>query len=380
MAKNLLDAVYGCLIGGAIGDAMGAPVEGWDYEKIRAIHGKVTDILVSNRGNTGPTYGGTSGESYDEEYDGLPPVRGQFTDDTTLRQLMALAVVQKGGRITPDDYAKVLIEKLNPNRMWVNERVILWKLKAGINPWDCGLGSIPAGVATMAIAPIGIINAGNPQQAYQDAFNIGFVNQAGHNRDGAATFAAGVAEALRPGATIKSILDVMFAHSTYLMKRAMHKTMNLAQRCSSLDEFTEKYYACMLDYSWPNSPHLPNDQDRYFSGNTIELVPITMAILYFTEGEPYQAIIEAASFGRDCDTTAAMAGNICGALHGASSLPAEWIETIEKANLDFYEEITDDPKKNFFWMAEGMVHALSNELGRSKERAQQLETLLNQIH
>jgi len=27
--------VYGCLIGGAIGDALGAPVEGWYYTEIR---------------------------------------------------------------------------------------------------------------------------------------------------------------------------------------------------------------------------------------------------------------------------------------------------------------------------------------------------------
>jgi len=27
---HILDKVYGCLIGGAIGDALGAPVEGWN--------------------------------------------------------------------------------------------------------------------------------------------------------------------------------------------------------------------------------------------------------------------------------------------------------------------------------------------------------------
>jgi len=27
---RILDQVYGCLIGGALGDALGAPVEGWN--------------------------------------------------------------------------------------------------------------------------------------------------------------------------------------------------------------------------------------------------------------------------------------------------------------------------------------------------------------
>jgi hypothetical protein len=40
MAKDLLDAVYGSLIGGAIGDALGALVDGWHYTDIRRGHGR----------------------------------------------------------------------------------------------------------------------------------------------------------------------------------------------------------------------------------------------------------------------------------------------------------------------------------------------------
>jgi ADP-ribosylglycohydrolase len=43
--QKLLDQVYGCLIGGAIGDALGAPVENWHYADIRRKHGKVTEFL-----------------------------------------------------------------------------------------------------------------------------------------------------------------------------------------------------------------------------------------------------------------------------------------------------------------------------------------------
>lgn len=37
--------VYGSLIGAAIGDALGAPVEGWHVADIRRTHGKVTRFL-----------------------------------------------------------------------------------------------------------------------------------------------------------------------------------------------------------------------------------------------------------------------------------------------------------------------------------------------
>jgi ADP-ribosylglycohydrolase len=375
LAKDVLDAVYGCLIGGAIGDALGAPVEGLYYTEIRERHGKVTE-LMPGFGNTGKYYGGSTGDRYRDAYDGPPPVVGWFSDDTTMRHYLCLAIARKGGRVTPDDYRDVLVEKLNPNRVWANERALLLKLKAGVNPWESGRGAIPAGCATMAIAPIGIINAGNPDQAYQDGFNIAYVDQEGHNRDGAATMAAGVAAAFTPGVTIEHVLEVMHAHSSTLMRRAIELTMDLARASETVDEFAERYYAKMLDWSWPTPPGQAWDKEHFFSGNTIELVPITMAILHLCQGDVDQSMIEAASFGRDCDTTASMAGCIAGALQGASAIRRDWIETVEGANVDFYVEVDGDPEANFLSMARRLVEALRGEARTTRDRIELLGQIL----
>jgi ADP-ribosylglycohydrolase len=375
MAKDILDAVYGCLIGGAIGDSLGAPVEGWYYTEIREKYGRVTE-LMPGFGNTGACYGGTTGERYRDAYDGPEPQVGWFSDDTTMRHYLSLAIARKGGRVTPGDYRDMLVEKLNPNRVWINERALLWKLKAGANPWVSGRGMIPAGCATMSIAPVGIINAGNPAQAYQDGFNIAFVDQEGHNRDGAATMAVGVAAAFLPAATVASVLDTMTEHSSYLMRRAIELTMDLARGSGSVDEFAEKYYAKMLDWSWPTPPGQVWNKERFFSGNTIELVPITMAILYLCDGDVNESMIEAASFGRDCDTTASMAGSIAGAMQGASAIRPDWIETVEKANEDFFKEVEGDPKANFYSMAQRLVEAIKAEKQAALNRADLLSQIL----
>lgn len=379
MANDIFDAVYGCLIGGAVGDALGAPVEGWDYERIRAAyastHGRVTELAASPRGNTGPDYGGSTGFNYDEAYDGRPPVCGWFSDDTTMRHLLSLAIVRRGGRVTPEEFAAVLREHLNPNRVWINDRLMLLKLKAGLNPWENGVGLIPSGCATMGIAPVGAINAGDPRQAYQDAFNLASLNQVGHNRDAAATFAAGVAAAFIPGITLDGVLETMRTFSTPLLQRAIYRTLKLARSSRSVDEFAAGYYANLLDYTWPTPPGESPEQDRFFSGNSIELVPITMAILHLTGGEVNQAMIEAASFGRDCDTTAGMAGSLAGALHGASAIRPDWIATVEAANRDFYLEVEGDPGANFHAMAQRMVAALRAEQTRMRTRAEFLEAL-----
>ncbi len=375
MAKDILDAVYGCLIAGAIGDALGAPVEGMYWTEIREKHGKVTE-LMPGIGNTGKYYGGSDGYRYRDAYDGPTPKIGWFSDDTTMRHYLSLAIARKRGRITPDDYRNVLIEKFNPNRVWTADRVIFGQLKAGMNPWDSGLRGIPSGCATMSIAPIGIINAGNPPQAYQDGFNIAFMSQEGHNRDGAATWAAGVAAAFIPGITLEEVLEIMTQHTSYLMRRAIDLTMDLAYASNTVDEFAEKYYATMLDWTWPWPPDEVWNKENYFSGNTIELVPITMAILHLTKGDIHESMIEAASFGRDCDTTASMAGQIAGAMVGADAIRQDWIDTVEEANEDFFEEVDGDPKANFYAMAKRLVEALHSERQALKRRAETLDTIL----
>ncbi|TVR48886.1 MAG: ADP-ribosylglycohydrolase family protein [Puniceicoccaceae bacterium] len=44
-AVSLSDRIYGCLSGGAIGDALGAPVEAWNYRDIREKHGRIVSFM-----------------------------------------------------------------------------------------------------------------------------------------------------------------------------------------------------------------------------------------------------------------------------------------------------------------------------------------------
>jgi ADP-ribosylglycohydrolase len=68
MGRELFDTFYGALIGGAIGDAMGAPVENWHYTDVRRRYGKVSEFLAQPA----------------RAVDGNP---GQITDDTTVRHV-----------------------------------------------------------------------------------------------------------------------------------------------------------------------------------------------------------------------------------------------------------------------------------------------------
>jgi hypothetical protein len=228
----------------------------------------------------------------------------------------------------------------------------------------------------MAIAPIGIINAGNPAQAYEDGFVIASVNQDGVNRDAAATLAAGVAAAFSPGATVESVLETMTAHSSYLVRRAIELTMDLAIVSDSVDEFAAQFYDRMLDWSWPWPPTEDWDKDHFFSGNSIEIVPATMAIVHLCQGEANESIIEGASFGRDCDTIGRAAGCLAGALCGASAIRPDWIDTVEEANTEFFQEMEGDPEANFYSMAQRLVTALRAERQAALDRISVLDEII----
>ena len=91
----LFKKTYGCLMGGAIGDAMGGPVEGLHYKEIQKRHGKVMELLPYPAENP----------AWDR---GTAP--GSYTDDTHLKHIVCQAVIRTGGVPTADDIARQFIE------------------------------------------------------------------------------------------------------------------------------------------------------------------------------------------------------------------------------------------------------------------------------
>ncbi|QQA41759.1 ADP-ribosylglycohydrolase family protein [Pelagovum pacificum] len=63
-----------------------------------------------------------------------------------------------------------------------------------------------------------------------------------------------------------------------------------------------------------------------------ESVPAALAFSHWAKGNPEIAIRIAANSRGDTDTTAAMAGAICGAYSGEDAIPAEWREIVGRTN------------------------------------------------
>lgn len=291
--SQLYDKVLGCLLAAEIGDAMGAPAENKTYQEIIAQFGEITDFS------------------------------GSGTDDSALKHILCDAIERTSGYPSADAWAEAWMNKREMFRgglFWTPVMNTFWKVSAeGISPREAGLGNMVSSSSAMCISPMGIINACNPRQAALETYELAGLIHHNFARDGACSMAAAAAEAFSPGATVASILEAAVEYlpprSADVMRSFIEKTLALAYETGEYTAFRERYSAGYI------LPGIAMPDAR-------ETVPVTLALLYLAKGDPKQTIIYGANFGRDADTIASMAGALAGALHGASALPAEWVEKI----------------------------------------------------
>jgi ADP-ribosylglycohydrolase len=170
--------------------------------------------------------------------------------------------------------------------------------------------------AAMRIAPIGIVNAGEPHKAAEMAE---IEAQISHYADGiwaARAVAASVAVAMVDASTeeiIQAGLEQIPEDSW--LGRTMHHAVNL---CQENDEILDIWERLHTDFWTPSHSVSP------------EAIPQIYSIFYFSDGDLRKGLFWAANFGRDADTIAAVVGALCGAKFGLSSIPESWVEKVRR--------------------------------------------------
>jgi ADP-ribosylglycohydrolase len=167
--------------------------------------------------------------------------------------------------------------------------------------------------AAMRITPIGIVCAGDPERAAKLA---GIEASISHYRDGiwgAQAVAAGVAVAMA-GATVDEIVSVArrFIPDDSWLGRWFDRSMCIVEDSGG---DLRRAWVPLHDELWT----------QYRASNA-EAISEAFALFRLSAGNFVEGVINAANFGRDADTLAAIVGALCGAMHGAGAIPADWIE------------------------------------------------------
>ncbi len=344
--KGLLFAkVYGCLVGGLIGDAMGAPAEGKSYDEIAKLFGELSDF------------------------------EGAGTDDSAIKLILIEAILESGGHVTADEFAaSFLRNKQKYYRLfYIPVRNMFHKVESKLSlPVYAGLGNMHSSSSAMSISPMGIINACNPRQAAIETFDVAGLIHAGDStfcRDGACAIAAAVAEAMSPASTVDSVLEASTAYLHKTSSREMlgwiARTLALAKGAGDYKRFREQFYKSNLGDIISDSR---------------ETVPCVLALFLLAAGDPARAIVYGANFGRDSDTIGTMVGALSGAFKGVGALKPEWVAKIEASygkkqavSKDYGVPELDAP--NQIALAESLIGVIKKKAAAHKACLNALEAL-----
>ncbi|WP_435255773.1 ADP-ribosylglycohydrolase family protein [Streptomyces althioticus] len=346
ITPSLDERITGALVGAAVGDALGGPVEGYSPEQITERHGGRV------RGIVGPWHG--------DDWRTARPIApyhkgdGHVTDDTLMTHALVrvyarvrdhLDAYAVAGHLVPDLMThprwipELEAETIPLHRIFLAEKWLVARLHYGhVDPREAGVGNIVNCGAAMYMAPVGLVNAAHPAAAYAEALDVAGAHQSSYGREAAGVFAAAVAAACAPDATPDSVVAACLSLAKDGTREAVEKVCEEASRHTDaesalrpLREAVAPYDTVGPDY---RSPSLGARRPSRL--HAIEELPVALGMVVAARGEFRHAVLGAVNYGRDCDSIATMAGAVTGAL--GSPVPEEWAKTVAEASrLDLWE-------------------------------------------
>lgn len=309
MNEEIKNRARGCLIGLAVGDALGVHTEGKTPEQIHKEYGFVSDFLSENPSGS---------------------------DDTEFACFNAMILLEHGRSINAqtiaDEWRKHIVPHKGPYKgAGFSEMMAIENLKKGMNPplsgkhahsWSDGLA--------MRCAPFGIINPGNPEEACRLTMEDGSVTHSEEGIYSGMAVAAAIAMAMADSPIeiiLESALDAVPADSwTY---RSIKTAIDIGGRSADINETIKELYNNLVCkyYHWADAGP--------------EAVGLSFGIIAASKGNFKKAVLGGINAGRDTDTIAAICGGILGAKIGFNSIPPRWTDKIKTINGRCIDIISD---------------------------------------
>ena len=279
----------GALIGTAVGDASGAPLEGYSMDEVSSVCG----------GN-----------------DTWEMISGRYTDDTEMMIGVAESLIENKG-FNGEDMALRFIENYDQSRGYgPGSKEALRRITEGESWKEAsktlfrGKGSYGNGAA-MRIAPVGIFYYDDADKLREIAYTSSHITHS-HvlGKEGAALQAFSIALAVRGTEKEAMMLELKDFVKTEVYKEKLSKVESL------LENGTEVSKKEVIS-------ELGNGEAAFNS--------VPTAVYSFLRADSFKdAVVYAVSLGGDTDTIGAMTGAISGAYYGEAAIPEVWEKKLEE--------------------------------------------------
>ncbi|MEN6334378.1 MAG: ADP-ribosylglycohydrolase family protein [Phycisphaerales bacterium] len=357
---GLREKFFGCIVGCHIGSAMGAPVEGWSYDRIEKEHGLLDKLLPYSH------YGR-------KDWVREP---GTTEDGVERQKLMITAIIEKQDRINAEDLRRAWVDHMNPNAAGLVsepfEGALLAMARTHIPATDIGRYCDYSGLVSLSRSchPIGLINAGDIQGAIDDVREIGQLYNTANSRGilWAEVTVTAIAAATKPGATVDSVIGAVFDNCDKVDTRffrpagirgELERALSLTADCRDVRDMRRKF-----DSIYSGSGMV------YAHSYANEIVTKAICVLRMTQGNTWEAMKAGVNMGRDTDCLTAVAAGICGALSGADSIPPEIL-----TQADYATSVNPhtNSKRTLRENSDGLYNAFKARLAKMKAYAGEMD-------
>lgn len=322
--SQLPDKIRGCLLGGAVGDALGAAVEFDALDEIRATYGPtgITEIVAP----------------------------GHFTDDTQMTMftvealLIAGVLFERDGRCHPitllhHGYLRWLATQAMPLPSvtispqeplgWLLDVDLLHRREAPGMTCLSALASGDVGTPTspindskgcggvMRAAPGGILVPGAaPGTAVAEAYHLGCE---------IAAVTHGHPEGIHPAGALSAMVAVLLGDGS------MSDALDAAVELSPDSQGAWLRHAAKLGAEGPPSPEVIEAE---LGGGWVGDEALAIAVACAVGAEDFDTgVIAAANHSGDADSTAAICGNLLGAEGGLGAIAQRWLDALDGADI-----------------------------------------------
>jgi ADP-ribosyl-[dinitrogen reductase] hydrolase len=280
----------GCLIGLAVGDALGAPAQGFTRHEIRARWGRIAGFL-----------------------DGPELRAGQCTDDTQTAVVLAETIV-RAGRFDAQSFAQGLVDwwaRGYARRPGEGLAEACQRLVSGV-VWSDSGSTFAGCAAASRVAPIGMRDCVRRGGLADDAVTSSMVT---HRDPRAVAGAVGIAAAVAHLLTAHGPLDVAsFVEVT-------------AATCGEYSPEMARTIRGLLDLL-DLAPRQAMEELGY-TGFALEAVPAAIYCFCAARDDFVESVLLPVNTGGAADSIAAMAGALSGAHLGLTAIPPHWTEGVE---------------------------------------------------
>lgn len=330
----MYDKILGCLLGAAVGDAMGAATEA-----------KSTGQIVEMFGGRVETF-----KEPPRDVQARGRRAGQVTDAFSIPYMLLEDILAQDGKLTKELALDSLLrwgdtEYFEPFAGMTTRKVINQvNQQKKMNTWDYigHLGNklfkghyyaLSSNGAAVKAYPAGLLSGGDRDRAIHLAMEIALSSHDDPwSISGACAVAAAVCEAMKEGASVYSIVQGA--------KYGARRGEELARKRTDILVYPGPSVVKRLDMAIDIALHTAGDtdpitelRDRIGSGPAIaETVPVAMGILIAEQGQTMPCIYDGVNIGDETSAIASILGAICGAFRGSDSITEGYLEIIHQEN------------------------------------------------